>query len=342
MKGFLLAAGLGERLRPLTLQRAKPSLPFLNVPMLAYNLFCFEQLGLTELVVNTHHAPESIARCFDLMTRANYSVNVVHEEELLGSGGGIGNVRQLLSGDKNFIVGNADSILLPGTATALEDFYRQHCAHDPIATIYTCPLAGIGVEIPAVWVGEGNQVLGFGKTPPAKGCKPWHYASLIVFSERIFKFIPPGASNILYDNLVAAMKAGEKVEAFCDLKALWFETGNPNAYLAATQQCLQLLSQNINASLHLKKVLGRFSPGWNQYSNGNVHAHDKENYKQAQSLEFGLVGKSVKVSKGTKLSGWVVIGDDTKISENCSIENCVIGDHVELAAGEHICDRLKL
>ena len=57
MKAMLLAAGLGTRMRPLTLLRAKPALPVLNRPLLHWSLEPLARAGVTDVMVNLHYLP---------------------------------------------------------------------------------------------------------------------------------------------------------------------------------------------------------------------------------------------------------------------------------------------
>ena len=59
-KAFILAAGLGTRLRPLTLETPKPMLPLWGEPMLARTLAMLADWGVEQVLVNLHHAPGPI------------------------------------------------------------------------------------------------------------------------------------------------------------------------------------------------------------------------------------------------------------------------------------------
>ena len=61
MKAMILAAGLGTRMRPLTLLRAKPVLPVLNRPLLHWTLEQLARQGVDDVVVNLHHLPDSVS-----------------------------------------------------------------------------------------------------------------------------------------------------------------------------------------------------------------------------------------------------------------------------------------
>ena len=66
MKAMVLTAGLGTRLRPLTLERAKPAIPLLGKPLILTILEKLRALEVKEFRLNLHTLPETIKRCFDL------------------------------------------------------------------------------------------------------------------------------------------------------------------------------------------------------------------------------------------------------------------------------------
>ena len=61
IRGMILAAGLGKRLRPLTYFRAKAAVPLLNRPLLSYSLQLFRQVGIESVMINLHHLPDTVS-----------------------------------------------------------------------------------------------------------------------------------------------------------------------------------------------------------------------------------------------------------------------------------------
>ncbi len=59
-KAFVLAAGEGTRLRPLTLERPKPMLPINGTPLLEYTLRWLRDYGVQEIAINLHHRPDVV------------------------------------------------------------------------------------------------------------------------------------------------------------------------------------------------------------------------------------------------------------------------------------------
>lgn len=107
MKVMLLAAGRGERLRPLTETVPKPMLPVHGEPLLAHQLRALKAAGLTDVVINLHHLGEQIEATFGDGSAWGMRIRYSHEPTLLETGGGIVNALPLL-GNAPFLVLNGD------------------------------------------------------------------------------------------------------------------------------------------------------------------------------------------------------------------------------------------
>ena len=106
---MILAAGLGTRMRPLTLDRAKPVLPVLDRPLLHWTLEMLAGHGVKDVMINLHYLPRTVraavgdGRAFGL--RVSYSF----EREILGTGGGPRKVRRWI-GDETLLILNGDVV----------------------------------------------------------------------------------------------------------------------------------------------------------------------------------------------------------------------------------------
>src|SRR5438034_4587506 len=108
MKAMLLAAGYGTRLQPLTFTLPKPMLPLCNRPLIGWAVESLRP-HVDEFVVNLHHLPEPI-RDYLLRAFPESRFHFSFEPRILGTGGGVRNVRALLEGDDEFVLLNGDTV----------------------------------------------------------------------------------------------------------------------------------------------------------------------------------------------------------------------------------------
>lgn len=329
MQALILTAGLGTRLRPHTLKHAKPTLPFLNVPMLGYSLFQLENLGLKKLILNTHHAAESVHACAEEIARPDYSVHFSHEPEILSSGGAVWKAMPLLDTQQPLFLMNGDNICLANDPLVLKRLLEFHSEHGGLATLLCCPHEEVGKSLGGVFVEKTQSEAGyewgavkqFSKTL-VDGLKGYHYASALILSPEVYDKFPQGSSNLLYDVLTQYL-SGEKVFCYVDHGLKWFETGDPRNYLEASRICLSLLNQNDSYSRYLEAILKRFNPGWDNYKQEGVFSNRPlPSHVHVKPGAYGLVGRGIQWGQQVHLKDFFVIGN-----------SCLLGDHSVLEAG---------
>lgn len=107
MKAMILAAGKGERLRPLTLHTPKPLVRAGGVPLIEYHIRALAEAGFSELVINHAWLGEQIEACLGDGSALGVQIRYSPEGEPLETGGGIYRALPLL-GDEPFVVVNGD------------------------------------------------------------------------------------------------------------------------------------------------------------------------------------------------------------------------------------------
>jgi MurNAc alpha-1-phosphate uridylyltransferase len=107
MRAMILAAGRGERLRPLTDRTPKPLLPIAGTPLIEHQLRWLAAAGIREIVINLHHLADAIEGALGDGSRLGVRLHYSREERLLETGGGIARALPLLGPDP-FIVLNGD------------------------------------------------------------------------------------------------------------------------------------------------------------------------------------------------------------------------------------------
>ncbi len=107
MKAMILAAGLGNRMRPLTLHTPKPLLEVGGKPLIVWHIEKLQKIGVTEIVINTAWLGEKLANALGDGSQFGVKILWSHEGEGLETAGGIVNALPLL-GDEPFILVNGD------------------------------------------------------------------------------------------------------------------------------------------------------------------------------------------------------------------------------------------
>ncbi|MBK6878882.1 MAG: NTP transferase domain-containing protein [Ignavibacteria bacterium] len=130
MKAMILAAGFGTRLKPFTETHPKALIPYHGKPMILHQIERLKKAGVDEIIVNAHHFSEQIIDYFS-NNRFGIKGSVITEEEILGTGGGVLNAKELLMGGGSFIVINVDV----DTDMNLNRMLIHHESVSPLATI---------------------------------------------------------------------------------------------------------------------------------------------------------------------------------------------------------------
>ena len=122
-KAFILAAGYGQRLRPLTSVIPKPLLPCMGVPVIELAIAQLGRHGLKDLALNTHHLPRAFSYLADRLT-------IFHEQQLLGSAGFLTAIGEWL-GDNDLLVYNGDIV----SDLNFTNLYQIHRTNNALLTL---------------------------------------------------------------------------------------------------------------------------------------------------------------------------------------------------------------
>jgi len=133
MKAFLLAAGEGTRLRPITLGTPKCLVPIRGVPVLAIWLRQCRELGIDEILINVHWHADAV-RQFLKQSDYGIKIDIVEEQFLLGSAGTLRANREWVIGEESFWIFYADVL----NQADLHAMARLHRLRRPIATLGVC------------------------------------------------------------------------------------------------------------------------------------------------------------------------------------------------------------
>ncbi len=120
MRAMIVGAGLGARLRPLTQMLPKPAVPVRGLPLVAYPLAMLASVGVSEVIVNTHHLPGALREACQTSCPAGLKLHFSNEESLLHTGGAIRRVVGFLRESDPCLILGGDMILDLDLAALIE------------------------------------------------------------------------------------------------------------------------------------------------------------------------------------------------------------------------------
>ena len=230
---FLPAAGLGERLRPVTKHLPKPLLPILGTPIIERTLEKLAAVCDGEIGINLHWKPE-LLRAWAAASPWRDRIVFFPEDPILGTGGALKNAEAFLSRGP-FIVHNSDILLDIDFSRLIE----THLSSGNTATLVCHRLP----HLSNVVVDEHGQVLdvenpGASRPDPSTIAEKVAYTGIAVYSPKILTFLPAGVSHATVA-WVAASKAGHKVRAFDVTGCYWNDVGDPTTYARGVLDALR-------------------------------------------------------------------------------------------------------
>jgi len=217
---FLLAAGFGTRLRPLTLARPKPLLPVCGIPMLDYALAHVRQHGHVNVMVNAHYLWEQVAVWAD----RNQVTLQVEMPAVLGTGGGLRAALERLG--ESVVIVNAD-ILSDVDLTAL-----VAASPDAGAAMALRPSPDAMSIGPVEADSLGRVVRITSVVPSDDGIPGTHFTGVHAMTRAAVAQIPPAGEQCVvrtvYKDLVPEGRVGHTIHT-----GAWVDVGKPDAYLEA-------------------------------------------------------------------------------------------------------------
>ncbi|MGE5248383.1 MAG: sugar phosphate nucleotidyltransferase [Verrucomicrobiota bacterium] len=231
---MVLAAGLGTRLRPLTLEIPKPVVPVLGRPLCSHAIEFLHEHGADAFLLNLHHAPEIVRARVDAWAAGRFPVRYSVEPSILGTGGGIGNAREFLRGS-TFFAANADVIARFPLGEAL----AHHRRTGALATLVLFP--DPAKRYTPVRVREDDRVTGFGEggaDAPFAGL----YTGYQIAEPELLDHIPRGRpSCIVRDTYAPLIARGAPVFGY-RASGTFLDFGTPADYLGGV---LTLLAERV-------------------------------------------------------------------------------------------------
>lgn len=304
MKAFILAAGRGERLRPLSLFRPKALFPVANRPVIHYTIEFLKGHGIGEFIVNLHHLPDQVRQGLEDGRELGVVIHYSPEfPDILGTAGGIKQAEDLL-GQETFVVINGDLLVNFDLSQALS-YHRDRQA---LATLVLRedPKAPEGKDIALDDEGRLLRFLGHGETriPPSREAM---FTGVTIMEPAFLSEIPSGRPCGISDEIYPRLlQSGRDLFGWV-MEGPWRDIGTPAGYLSANRDTLE----------------GRFGP---TTTGGDFRV-------AAEVIPPVQIGEGVQLEEGARVGPHAVLGRGCHIGQGARVAESVLWEEVYLGAG---------
>ena len=220
---FILGAGLGTRLRPLTENIPKPLLKVGGRPIITHAMEHLRAIGVKRFIVNTHHCAEKYAEVFPDSNWQGIPITFRHEQVLLDTAGGIKNIEDLINDEERIIVYNGDII----TNMPIELLIRKHFELKTTVTLVlrsTGPLLNVNVDKEG-FVCDMRHIL---KNEGVKSCL---FAGIYIVEKTFLKRLTAGKIESIVPPLVEMIKENPRsVGCIVIDDGGWYDVGSLDEY----------------------------------------------------------------------------------------------------------------
>ena len=316
MKAMVLAAGLGTRLRPLTFEIPKPMVPVLDRPVMAHIVNLCERQGFDQLVANLHYFPDTIRDYFG--DRIEYR----YEEELLGTAGGVRNVRDFF-GDDPVVIISGDAL----SDIDLNALVERHRSAGGIGTL-TVKRVDDTREYGVVLHDNDGRISGFQEKPhPDEALSDLGNCGIYCFSPEIFDYFPDTDFVDWANDVFPVLLENDVPFYIHEIQEYWNDVGSLDELRSGTFDALRG---------YLKiEVPGTEVDEGVTVSEGTTLPDDCE----VQGPVW--IGQDCQIGAGVTLMGPVVIGDGASIGEGAALRDSIVFPGAAVAAGSIVIGAIQ-
>jgi NDP-sugar pyrophosphorylase family protein len=218
-QAFVLAAGLGTRLRPLTEELPKPLIPIFQKPLVTFALDHLIGVGVKSFVINTHRLPNLFQSFFAARKYAGFPTTLIHEPDLLETGGGIKNAESHF-GSEPFLTYSGDILTDIELQPLIDEHFRR--GNDVTLALRHTGLAS------AVALRD-HRVVDISNRYGVAG--NFDFANIAVWNSAIFQRIPPHKKISFIPIIADWINQGGRIGGIALDDGNWFNIGSRKEYL---------------------------------------------------------------------------------------------------------------
>ncbi|MEH6531699.1 MAG: NDP-sugar synthase [Photobacterium frigidiphilum] len=327
MKGMILAAGKGTRVKPITHTIPKPMIPILGKPVMESMIQLFASHGIDKIVVNTSHLAEVIENYFSDGHHFNVQLSYSYEGEMkdgqfiskaLGSAGGMRKIQDF-SGffDETFVVVCGDAWI----DLDLTEAVRRHKELGGIATIISKEVELSEVSKYGVVVTDDHgRITSFQEKPSAEEALSTQINSgIYIFEPAIFDFIPKEEEFDIGSQLFPLLVEKNITFYATKMDFQWLDVGNISDIWGVTSEILH------------GKVPGYPVPGTQVKPGVWVGINTVFDIDKCNITPPVIISSGCEIQNGATIIGPALIGSNCKIESEAVISQSLVCDYIHIS-----------
>lgn len=310
MKAIVLAGGFGTRIQPLTNSVPKPMLPILNRPMMEHIIIKLrDELGITDIAVLLYFKPEVIKEHFKNGKDLGVNITYVQPDDDYGTAGAVAFARDFL--DDTFIIVSGDLV-------TDFDFKKIESFHKRKKSKFTITLTAVKnpLQFGVVIANKDHRIEKFLEKPSwGEVFSDTINTGIYIVEPEILDQIPYGENYDFAKDLFPKLMAEDIPLWGYSAKGYWRDVGNPSSYR-------EVYEDIFSGKMHLP-----FKGEKKEIDNAVVYLEEGSKLPDKVRLSGTVViGKNTKISEGATLSD-TCIGENIKIKKHAEVKNCIIWDN---------------
>ncbi|MFA5857794.1 MAG: NDP-sugar synthase [Elusimicrobiota bacterium] len=329
MKAFILAAGVGTRLRPLTYYFPKPMFSVANRPVLEHTIRLLKMHNINEMVINLHYHPQKIKAYFKDGSRWGVKILWSEEKELLGTAGGVKRVEEFLK-DDTFIVMSGDGITDLDITKAIDFHHNKHS----VATMVLKPV-DTRFEYGITLTDSTGRIKKFIEKPAwSEIFSNTVNTGIYIFEPEVLKLIPKNKMfDFGHDLWPLMLTKRMKIYGYL-MSDYWCDIGNLTEYRRAQRDILQgkvklsipgekrgRMHIWVGEGTRIDKTVRIFPP----VIIGNNCVIEKDVILDKHTV----IGNNCRIKRGAKI-GNSVLWNDIVVEKKVGLSNCIIGNSAKV------------
>ncbi len=304
-KAFILGAGLGTRLRPLTNVRPKPLVPLFHKPMMQYALDRALDVGIKDVAINTHHLAPVWEQFFPITQDQVFEglngitsrpskykgakISLFQEDDLLETGGGIKNLENWIGSD-DVLIYNGD-IYCSIPLQPLIDLHETGGFEATLILRSDGPAKHLAIE--------GDRVIDI-KNTLGKGEGTHQFTGIYAISPKILKRLEANKKESIIQAFIELASEGKLGAVVVD-DGEWFDLGTREMYLDAHK------SKSMRPD-NVEEVAGKTTiPDSSSITKSWIS--DKVKIGQNVTIEDSVIWEGVTIGNGSKIRRSIIISD---------------------------------